>query len=368
MATQQEKIQQMYDELYKSKYDQLVKDKENKLNGLNTQSTQINNNYTNTKSELDRQRQDITDRYNKKYSELDDNLAEGKQKYYGDRNNAAYNHAKNTQATRDYMARQNLLQSGESVDALLRNNTDFSNNLGNIYSAEQKFNKGIADTRNQFQSEQNSYYGQLDNSLNKALAEKDRLLASLESERASINSGFDGSVSALQSEIKSQAMKDIMAYEEQLRQEAWQKQMEEERRKWEAEQSRIEWERQVEEQKRQEQWQLANRSYSGGGGVYSSGGYSESGITAEEVKAAMSSLNNDFNAYIKAGDTRNARDVLFQASRAYQNGLITGQDYNNMQRKLTALEDEISKAEVEAKKKNGQKLTYGYRNGVAGYY
>lgn len=315
MATQQEKIKQMYDELYKSKYDQLLKEKENKLNGLDSQGKQIDNTFTNTKSEIERQREDVTNRYNQKYSELENDAAKGKEKYYGDRNNAAYSHAKNTQSTRDYMAKQNLLQSGESVDAMLRGNTDFSNTLGEIYGAEQNFNKGIADTRSKYTTEQNSYYGQLDNSLNSALSERDRLLAALESERNTINSGFDGSLGALQSEIKNQAMKDIMAYEEQLRQEAYQKQMEEERRKWEAEQDRIKWERQVEEQKRQEAIAAASRSVSGGGGYgrSSSGGGS---MTQSQMKQAM---YDTFNQAYSSSDLQTLNEVIVDMERAGMN-------------------------------------------------
>lgn len=343
MATQQEKIKQMYDELYKSKYDQLLKEKENKLNGLDSQRKQIDNTFTNTKSEIERQREDVTNRYNQKYSELENDAAKGKEKYYGDRNNAAYSHAKNTQSTRDYMAKQNLLQSGESVDAMLRGNTDFSNTLGEIYGAEQNFNKGIADTRSKYTTEQNSYYGQLDNSLNSALSERDRLLAALESEKNSILSGFDGSLGALQSEIKNQAMKDIMAYEEQLRQEAYQKQMEEERRKWEAEQDRIKWERQIEEQKRQEAVAAASRSYSGGGS--SGGGYSSGGSTSYSKSGANTysdAIENAFQTAYKSKDINSAAEIMNDAKIALAQGYISQQKYNSLLNHYNGLQKKAS--------------------------
>ena len=116
------------------------------------------------------------------------------------------------------------------------------------------------------------------------------------------------------------------------------------------------------ERELQQQLAYASRSYSSGGG------YSSGGISSNDVSAAMKSMNDEFNSYINSGDTRKARDVLFQGLRAYQNGLITAGTYTNMQNKLSALEKKQLAQNTANKKKNGQKLSYGYRNGVAGYY
>ena len=253
-----EKITKMYDELYKKKQAELEKAKNQSLINLEEEKTS------------------------------------GEKTYYDDRNKAYTQNVQNTQAIRDYMAKNNLLQSGENVDALLRSTSDLSNNVGKINDNERTFN----------------------NSIN--------------NRRTNLNNDYLSSLASAKADYEAQKQKDIMAYEEQLRQEA-----------------------------------LARSSYSSGGGGSSS--YS-SGITATDAKNAMSALVSDFNTYIKNGDTRNARDTLFQGLRAYQNGLITAQTYADMQNTLTALENEKAKAETETKKKSGQTLQYGYRNGVAGYY
>ena len=252
------KINAMYDELYKKKQSELEKAKTNSLNELNQQK------------------------------------ADGETEYYNEKNKSSLANAKNVQAIRDYMARNNLLNSGENADAILRNRTDYANDIGRINSDQRQFNNNI------------------------------------ERQKSKLNSDYNYDLATAKSDYEAQKQKALLDYQMQ-------------------------------------QQQLA-AAYSGSGGGGSSANGYESGITAEEVKAAMSSLNNDFNAYIKAGDTRNARDILVQGLRAYQNGLMTGQDYNNMQRKLTALEDELLKKQTQAVKNSGGKLVYGYRNGKAGWY
>ena len=363
-----DKIKQMYTELYNSKYGDLERQKNQGLQNASNQEAQVKNNYAEVLKQYEQNKLETQNKYKTLYTKLDNQQSDAKASYYNQRNEAAVNHAKNTAMARDYLAKNNLLQSGENIDAMLRNNTDYNNNLGTIYTNEQATNRSINDARNQYALDEQAAYNSINNLKGAAEREQVQKLNEILAYRKSLEENFGSQLNSLKSEISANAIRDINAYNEQLRQEAWQKQMEEERRKWEAEQKLIEWNRQVEEQKRQEQWQLANRSYSGGGGGYSSGGYSGSGITADEVKTAMSSLNNDFNAYIKAGDTRNARDILVQGLRAYQNGLMTGQDYNNMQRKLTALEDELLKKQTQAVKNSGGKLVYGYRNGKAGWY
>ena len=252
-------IKKMYENLYNARYNELLTSKNNELADVDIQENK------------------------------------SKETYNTQRNTAAFNNAKTTQQIRDYMAKNNLLRSGENVDALLRNKTDFMNSMGTINTNEANFKNELNINRNR------------------------------------INSNFETNKLALQNQLSANAIKDINEYNERLRQEALQR-------------------------------ELARASSGGGGGSYSSG------ITAEDTKNAMSSLTDDFKYYISKNDTRNARDVLFQGLRAYQLGLMTGQDYNNMQRTLTALEDKLAAQETANKKATGQKLQYGYRNGVAGWY
>lgn len=77
------------------------------------------------------------------------------------------------------MAKNNLLQSGESVDALLRNNTDYSNSMGSIAGNEAKYRNELANSRNK------------------------------------INTEFDGDVAAAKAEIEAQKIKAILDYEQQ---------------------------------------------------------------------------------------------------------------------------------------------------------
>ena len=378
-----DKIKQMYTDLYNSRYGDLEREKSEGYQSATNQENQVKNNYAEALKKYEQNKLETQNKYKTLNTNLDNQQKEAKNTYYNQRNQAAVNNAKTTARTRDWLAANNLLQSGENVDAMLRANTDFNNTLGTIYTNEQATNRSINDTRNQYALDEQAAYNSINNSIGAAEREQAQKLNEILAYRKSLDDNFGSKLNSLKSEISANAIKDINAYNEQLRQEAYQKQLEEERRKWEAEQALAEWNRQIEEQKRQEQWKAEqdriareweaqqnalNRSYSGGGGGSSSGGYSESGITADEVKTAMSSLNNDFNAYIKAGDTRNARDILVQGLRAYQNGLMTGQDYNNMQRKLTALEDELLKKQTQAVKNSGGKLEYGYRNGKAGWY
>lgn len=137
-----QEIQKMYDNLYSSRYNDLVKTKNNSL------------------------------------ADLDKQEAENKENFYNQRNQTAVSNASSKRSIRDYMAKNNLLQSGESVDALLRNNTDYANSMGAINSNEAKFKNDIINSRNK------------------------------------INSEFEGNNNALKGEIEAQKIKDILAYQE----------------------------------------------------------------------------------------------------------------------------------------------------------
>lgn len=216
MPTSRSSIEKMYDQLYKSKYDSLVKERDSALSKLKTRDKSISNQFNDTKKQLDLSKSQLYAKYKSLYEGLDTQASEGKENYYNQRNDASYSNAKNTQAIRDYMAKNNLLQSGESVDALLRNNTDFSNTMGDIKGNEQKFNTNLNNTRKNYQTEELNNVTSIENSLASALKERDRMIAELQAQRDDIGNSFNSGVSSMKSEIEYQKLKDIMAYEDAL--------------------------------------------------------------------------------------------------------------------------------------------------------
>lgn len=134
-----EEIEKYYDNTYSSRYNELAKQKNDAL------------------------------------SQLDGQYEKGKAEYYGQRNTASLGNAQQTQRIRDYMAKNNLMGSGESVDAQLRSATDFSNAMGGIQRSENDFNKGIEDNRfkvnRNFDSDANALRADLDAQKGKALME-----------------------------------------------------------------------------------------------------------------------------------------------------------------------------------------------------
>ena len=113
------KINAMYDELYKKKQSELENAKNNSLNELNQQK------------------------------------ADGEVEYYNEKNKSSLANQKNTQAIRDYMARNNLLNSGENADAILRNRTDYANDIGRINSDHRNFNNNIERQKSKLNSDYN---------------------------------------------------------------------------------------------------------------------------------------------------------------------------------------------------------------------
>ena len=113
------KINSMYDELYKKKQSELEKAKNNSL------------------AELNQQKED------------------GQAEYYNEKNKSSLANQKNTQAIRDYMARNNLLNSGENADAILRNRTDYANDIGRINSDHRQFNNNIERQKSKLNSDYN---------------------------------------------------------------------------------------------------------------------------------------------------------------------------------------------------------------------
>ena len=113
------KINSMYDELYKKKQSELEKAKNNSLAELNQQK------------------------------------ADGEVEYYNEKNKSSLANVKNVQAIRDYMARNNLLNSGENADAILRNRTDYANDIGRINSDHRNFNNNIERQKSKLNSDYN---------------------------------------------------------------------------------------------------------------------------------------------------------------------------------------------------------------------
>ena len=127
--------------------------------------------------------QDFEKAKNKSLADLQAREEQNKNTFYKQRDDVAYNSAKNTQQIRDYMAKNNLMQSGESVDALLRNNTDYSNRMGNVDANEVTFRNDIARERNL------------------------------------VDRNYENDTNALRSQIEMERIKAINDYNERLRQE-----------------------------------------------------------------------------------------------------------------------------------------------------
>lgn len=168
----------MYEQYYQSKLNEIKKKKDQGLADLATEEQGVNNTYT--------------DLYNQLQSKQD----EGKQTYYGQKNQAAVSNAQNVQQIRDWMARNNLLQSGESADQLMRSNTDFSNNLGNINTNETNFNRDIINQRGAANREQ---------------AQK---IADILNRRRLTEDAYTGDEAALRSEVEYQKLSDQRAAQE----------------------------------------------------------------------------------------------------------------------------------------------------------
>lgn len=114
----------------------------------------------------DSRRQEFEKAKNKSLADIQATEEKNKNTFYNQRNDVAYNSAKNTQAIRDYMAKNNLLASGESVDALLRNNTDYSNRMGTVDTNESTFRNDLLRQRNlvnsNYENDINSAKGQIE--------------------------------------------------------------------------------------------------------------------------------------------------------------------------------------------------------------
>ena len=289
-------IKKMYDSLYKSKYDELVRQKESALKETSNKENQTNLQYKELNDKYNQNRLETQNKYQGLYTGLDNQQSEAKEKYYGDRNTVASQNARQAQQIRDYMAKNNLLQSGENVDAMLRSNTDYSNNMANVYTNEQNTNRSIGDKRNEYKLGEQTVYSNIDNSIAAAERERVQKIQELMAYRKSLDDDFNSKNTSLLSETEANKIRDINAYNEQIR-----------REQWEAEQQRIAYERQVAEQKRQEEsarqlaaQQAASRSSSSGG----------SSATVE--KRNRDNLIVEFENLVKSKNNWQARDFLDQ--------------------------------------------------------
>ena len=350
-----DKIKQMYTDLYNSRYGDLEREKSEGYQSATNQENQVKNNYAEALKQYEQNKLETQNKYKTLYTNLDNQQKEAKNTYYNQRNQAAVNNAKTTAQIRDWLAANNLLQSGENVDAMLRANTDFNNTLGTIYTNEQATNRSINDARNQYALDEQAAYNSINNSIGAAEREQAQKLNEILAYRKSLDDNFVSKLNSLKSEISANAIKEINAYNEQLRQEAWQKQMEEERRKWEAEQKLIEWNRQVEEQKRQEQWQLANRSYSGGSRSGSSYGAYASDVSEKTYNNTRTTLANEVNNTINTatGHTQ-TRNLVEQA---YLQGFISADERSSYLTRINNNLNGVKKAQASI-----NKGTYGTVN------
>ena len=296
-----EDIQAMYDSLYKSKLGALENSRNEALLGLTNREQSINNNYATTQSNLNKQREDTKNSYLDKYTNLDNEQETGTKKYYNDRNNVALTNSRNTQAIRDYMARANLIQSGESVDALLRNQTDYTNSQNSIYSQENEFNRNLSNTRSQYQRDEASAYAGYDNQLATAMRDRDLSLAEILSQREQANKSYNSSLESLRSEIEYGRLKDLNDYNRQLEERAY-----------------------------QERLAQASRSYGGGSG--GSGGSSSSSYSDSKV---VSDLKNEVNYLVGTNDySRMETEGIPAVKQAYNQGYIDSKTYNNLMQTL----------------------------------
>ncbi|WP_294364145.1 hypothetical protein [uncultured Clostridium sp.] len=277
-------IKKMYDSLYKSKYDELVRQKNSALNETANKENQTNLQYKELNDKYNQNRLETQNKYKGLYTGLDNQQAEAKEKYYGDRNTVASQNARQAQQIRDYMAKNNLLQSGENIDAMLRSNTDYSNNMANVYTNEQNTNRSIGDKRNEYKLGEQTAYSNIDNSIAASERERIQKIQELMAYRNTINDDFNSKNSSLLSETESNKLRDINAYNEQIR-----------REQWEAEQQRVAYERQLAAQ------QASYRS---------SGSGSSSGSSSSSVANDKKNLKAEFEYYMRSKDNYKARDFL----------------------------------------------------------
>lgn len=172
-------IEKIYQNMFESQRQNLKNKTDQELLGLTSQENQVNNEYQTLVNELANRRKQ----------------AQGE--YQTQQNQAAVGNARNVAGIRDWMAKNNLLQSGENVDAILRANTDYGNEQGRIKGAESQ------------------YYTGLDMQRGTADREKANRLSDIMGKRNLINNSFNDQVMALQKEMEAQKARELLQYKQQ---------------------------------------------------------------------------------------------------------------------------------------------------------
>lgn len=282
-----EDIEKMYESLYNSKVTDLQRQKEEALLQLGNKESGINNQYLDTQNNINKNKKDTESAYLDKYTQLDRDLDTGKKKYYSDKDNAALSNSKNTQAIRDYMARANLIQSGESVDALLRQQTDFTNTKNSIYGQENEFVRNVDNTRTQYKRDESSAYESFNNQLASAMRDKDQNLAAILAERNQAEKSYTSGLNSAKSEIDYNKIKDLNSYNQALEEREYQAKL------------------LAEERAYNERMAAASRaaSYSGSsGGGSSASSAASSTISSKDLKAQFLDLMGNKNTNYQASN------------------------------------------------------------------
>lgn len=331
-----DELNKSYDSLYKSRMGQLTSARDQELLNLSGQGGKIRSNYDITLRDIEKSRLDTQNKYLDLYTGLVNKQRDGVADYYNQRNGAMFQNAKNVQALREHMARNNLLASGESVDGMLRNNSDFSNNMGGIKSNESLFLRELNDTRNRYKGEEQSAYTSFENSRLKASEEKARLIAELAAQKSGIYSKFNKDKLSAFDDIEAQKAKAIFDYQQAEKDRALQR-------------------------------ELASRSYGGGGGS------SSYGLTYEEMlKGAVGDYKARYDEAIANGDNDTAQYLLSIGLGSWGDGgfgnYYTSDDWYQQNLDLQALENKQFEDQQANAKASGATAQYGYRNGVAGWY
>jgi len=128
--------------------------------------------------------------------------------------------------------------------------------------------------------------------------------------RQGLEEDFNSKNSSLLSEIESNKIRDVNAYNEQLRREQWEAEQQRIAYERQQEQERIAWERQVAEQRRQEQiaaQQASSRSSGSGSGSSSS----SDKVSKNDLKAEFITLTQSRDGNSQARDfMENSKDQI----------------------------------------------------------
>lgn len=301
MADYLSTIEEMYNKLYKSKENDILKKKQDALADLDSQKTSVNNQYQEVANTLNTKKDTTKSQYQGLYTGLDNQQTAGKEQYYQDRNGAALGNVQKIQQIRDYMARNNIVSSGENVDAMLRSNTDYNNNLGSIYNNEQKFNRDISDTRTKYASEEQNTYNDINNQLSAADRDKAQKVSDLLNRIRLTNEGATSELQSYRDELDAKKMSEINNYYERLRQEQVQREEQERQRQYEAQQAAEQRAWQEAQAQKEYERQLAQKKATSSGSSSRSTKSSSSARTSSSGNNSATLAWEEFNKQFNAG-------------------------------------------------------------------